>query len=65
MKIVLNGEPLEIRGPTVADVLVEIGLGKATVATALNGEFLPAARRGGTRLSAGDALEVLSPMQGG
>ena len=65
MNIILNGERREIRGVTVADVLAEIGLEKARVATALNGDFLPATLREGTKLTAGDALEVLSAMQGG
>jgi sulfur carrier protein len=65
MNIILNGERREIRGETVVDVLAEIGLEKARVATALNGEFLPASRRGEKKLSAGDALEVVSAMQGG
>ena len=65
MNIILNGERSEIHGVTVADVLAEIGLEKARVATALNGEFLPASQRAETKISAGDALEVLSAMQGG
>lgn len=65
MNIILNGEKRETRGLTVADVLVEIGLETARVATALNGEFLPAPRRSATNLAAGDTLEVLSAMQGG
>ncbi|GGA67286.1 thiamine biosynthesis protein ThiS [Nitratireductor aestuarii] len=65
MNIILNGEQREISGTTVADVLAEIGLEKARVATALNGGFLPAALRRETRLAAGDTLEVLSAMQGG
>ena len=65
MNINLNGERREIRGETVVDVLAEIGLETARVATALNGEFLPASLRGETKLSDGDALEVLAAMQGG
>ncbi|WP_423210916.1 sulfur carrier protein ThiS [Paracoccus yeei] len=65
MKITLNGETRDLSGPTVQDALVEIGLGAAKVATALNGNFLPAASRAATALRAGDALEVVAPMQGG
>ncbi|MDS9466856.1 sulfur carrier protein ThiS [Paracoccus sp. MBLB3053] len=65
MKITLNGEPRDLDGPTVQDLLAEIGLGAAKVATALNGTFLPAGRRGSTTLKDGDALEVVAPMQGG
>ncbi len=65
MKITLNGEARALNGPTVQDVLTEIGLAAARVATALNGEFLPAATRAGTALKDGDRLEVVAPMQGG
>ncbi|MFC3527483.1 sulfur carrier protein ThiS [Paracoccus mangrovi] len=65
MKITLNGAARELTGPSVQDVLSEIGLGTAKVATALNGNFLPAATRAATTLKDGDALEVVAPMQGG
>ncbi len=65
MKITLNGEIRDLTGPSVQDVLTEIGLGAARVATALNGNFLPAATRAATTLKDGDALEVVAPMQGG
>lgn len=65
MNIILNGERRRVTGPTVADVLTEIGLAEVKVATALNGEFLPAARRDTTELADGDALEALTAMQGG
>ena len=42
-----------------------LGLGAARVATALNGNFLPAATRATATLKDGDALEVVAPMQGG
>ena len=65
MKITLNGEARDLTGPSVAEALAEIGLGAARVATALNGDFLPAAARAATLLKDGDALEVVAPMQGG
>ena len=65
MKITLIGAARELTGPSVQDVLSEIGLGTAKVATALNGNFLPAATRAATTLKDGDALEVVAPMQGG
>lgn len=65
MKITVNGESRELTGPSVQDMLVEIGLGAAKVATALNGSFLPASARAATTLQTGDALEVVAPMQGG
>ncbi|HWL58651.1 MAG TPA: sulfur carrier protein ThiS [Paracoccus sp. (in: a-proteobacteria)] len=65
MKITLNGEARDLTGPTVQDVLAQIGLAEARVATALNGDFLPAGARSSAMLKDGDALEVLAPMQGG
>lgn len=65
MNIVLNGAPCEVSAAVLDDVLVEVGLGGATVATALNGMFVAAPARPRTVLSDGDRLEVLAPMQGG
>ncbi len=69
MRIEVNGDMHEVTGATVtvtvADVLAQLGWGEAKVATALNGEFLPAAARAGQALTDGDRLEVLAPMQGG
>lgn len=64
MKIVINGTATEITGPSVAEALAEAGFG-ARVATALNGDFLPAAARAAAMLRDGDRLEVVAPMQGG
>jgi sulfur carrier protein len=42
-----------------------LGYGEAVVATALNGEFVPVSSRNEARLTEGDRLEILAPMQGG
>ncbi len=65
MKIVLNGDSQSVRAATVLDALDELGFGGATVATALNGAFVPAGARAATMLAEGDHLEVVAPMQGG
>ncbi|MDO5647114.1 sulfur carrier protein ThiS [Paracoccus sp. (in: a-proteobacteria)] len=65
MKIDVNGEIRDTSAATVADALAEWGWGDARVATALNGEFLPASARADQPLRDGDRLEVLAPMQGG
>ena len=65
MRIEVNGEPHQITATTVAAALAELGWSEARVATALNGDFLPAARREAQVLRDGDRLEVLAPMQGG
>jgi sulfur carrier protein len=64
-RIELNGEAREISGTTLAEALAELGWGEAKVATALNGDFVPASARSGQTLRDGDRLEVLAPMQGG
>lgn len=65
MRIEVNGEMRQVTAATVAEALTQLGWGEAKVATALNGEFLPAAARAGQALQDGDRLEVLAPMQGG
>jgi sulfur carrier protein len=65
MRVQLNGEARDVDAQTLAEALVELGYGEATVATAVNGNFVPAAQRTETTLAAGDQLEVLAPMQGG
>lgn len=65
MKILVNGDSREIRAADLCGALEELGYGGAVVATAVNGEFVPAAAREAARLADGDRLEVLAPMQGG
>ena len=65
MRISLNGEPREVSATGLSDVLAELGLADAKVATAVNGDFVPAAARASTRLSEGDRVEVVAPQQGG
>lgn len=65
MKLTINGESREIDAATVAEALAALDLAGARVATALNGQFVPAAARSDTALGPGDSLEILSPMQGG
>ncbi|MEP3686514.1 MAG: sulfur carrier protein ThiS [Sulfitobacter dubius] len=65
MKIEVNGEAREVAAAQLDAALVEFGWGEAKIATALNGNFVPAGARGETMLRDGDRLEVLSAMQGG
>ncbi len=64
MKIVLNGEPREVRAETLSDVLQECGF-TGRVATAVNEEFVPSSLRVAHKLTDGDRVEVVAPMQGG
>ena len=65
LTIIVNGEMVETAASTLADLLADHQLGQARVATALNGVFVPAARRQQEKLKAGDRVEIVSPRQGG
>ncbi|WP_353474389.1 sulfur carrier protein ThiS [Salipiger sp. H15] len=65
MRIDLNGESLTTTAPTLATLLAERGFDPASVATALDGAFVPRGLRERTALRDGAKVEVLSPMQGG
>ncbi len=65
MQIIVNGTSREVAAATLAALLDELDLGTATVATALNQAFVRAADRGATTLVEGDAVEIVSPRQGG
>ncbi|HVC30135.1 MAG TPA: sulfur carrier protein ThiS [Steroidobacteraceae bacterium] len=65
MRILINGDSREIGAADLSGALAELGYGSAVVATAVNGEFVPAAQRQAARLTEGDRVEVLAPMQGG
>jgi sulfur carrier protein len=65
MKILVNGAWRETGAVDLAAALQDLGYGEAVVATAVNGEFVPAGARPGARLAEGDRVEVLAPMQGG
>ncbi|MGB6451243.1 MAG: sulfur carrier protein ThiS [Steroidobacteraceae bacterium] len=65
MRILVNGAWRDTAASDLASVLEEIGFSGSVVATALNGEFVPASARVAARVAEGDRLEVLAPMQGG
>jgi sulfur carrier protein len=66
LDVVLNGEPHQVpRGATVADLVAGLGRDPRTVAVERNGELVPRARFGETRLGSGDRLEVVHFVQGG
>ncbi|MDX8527978.1 sulfur carrier protein ThiS [Mesorhizobium sp. MSK_1335] len=65
MKLIVNGEALEVEATTLAALLKELDYEGGWLATALNGDVVPAAERTEFRLSDGDRIEILSPMQGG
>jgi len=65
MKLLLNGEPITTEAQTLDTVLAEKGYADTTVATAVNGDFVPVTLRATHTLNEGDQIEVLAPMQGG
>lgn len=65
MKIILNGEQAETRAATLGELCLALGHGKDKIATALNGDFVPAPKRAETALKENDAVEIVAPRQGG
>lgn len=65
MRIAVNGAWQEVAAADLAAVVAELGYGDARVATALDGDFVPARRRAETPLRNGSAVEIVAPMSGG
>ena len=65
MRIVVNGENRDLEATTLASALEALNYGGAKVATALNGEFVPARVREAIKLKDGDRIEIVAPRQGG
>ena len=66
MKIIVNGETTETRAKTLEDLCAMLGYdGRMKVATAVNGDFVPATAREEIRLNEHDAIEIVAPRQGG
>lgn len=66
MTVTLNGESRDIRDQvTVRELLHDLGLERSAVAVAVNSEFVPRSRHESHTLRAGDAIELVAPMQGG
>ena len=63
--LVVNGEQTKLAAGNLAAALIALDYGKARVATALNGEFVPARARATTPLKDGDRIEIVAPRQGG
>jgi len=65
VKLVVNGVERELEAATIAAALKALEYEGAVVATALNGEFVPAKAREATPVKDGDRIEILAPRQGG
>lgn len=64
-EIFVNGLSVKTSAARLDELVAERELAGRRVATALNGEFIPEARRASTELNAGDRIEIVSPRQGG
>jgi sulfur carrier protein len=65
MTVFVNGEPREVAAANLAEALQALEYAGAIVATALNGEFVPARKREAAELNEGDRIEIVAPRQGG
>jgi sulfur carrier protein len=65
LKITVNGEPRITEARSLEELCRELGFLETKIATARNGDFVPARTRAEIALAEGDMIEVLSPRQGG
>ena len=65
VNILVNGEARNVEAATLAEILHALDFAEAKVATALNGEFVPARARAATPVKDGDRIEIVAPRQGG
>jgi sulfur carrier protein len=65
MKITVNGAEHELEAATLAAALNALDYDATTVATALNGHFVPRRKREETKIAEGDRIEIVAPRQGG
>ncbi|MEZ5854757.1 MAG: sulfur carrier protein ThiS [Hyphomicrobiaceae bacterium] len=65
IELVVNGQAMAAPPGTLARLIDELGYTGQKVATAVNGEFVPARARAETSLHAGDRVEIVAPRQGG
>jgi sulfur carrier protein len=65
LQILLNGEPVATDARNLDELCAKLGFAEAKIATAVNGSFVAAVKRGLTPLSPNDEVEIVSPRQGG
>ena len=63
--VTINGEALDAGGKTLADDLAEAGYEQNRIAVGRNGEIVPKASYGETRLQEVDVVEVVRFVGGG
>jgi sulfur carrier protein len=66
LHITVNGEPRSIDATTtLADLVAALGEPPASLATAVNGDFVPRGARATVQLRDGDAVFTFQPITGG
>lgn len=65
MKLIVNGEPTDAVAATLEALLIELSYEGEWLATAVDGEIVPADDRAAFQLRDRACIEILSPMQGG
>lgn len=65
IEVLVNGRAAATTAQTLSELIVEQDLSAVKVATAVNGDFVPAVRHATTQLSEGDKVEIVTPRQGG
>jgi sulfur carrier protein len=64
-KVLVNGESRTLAVAMLDQALIELGYGGSRVATAVNGNFVPVAKRSAYILGTGDRIEVVAARAGG
>ncbi len=65
MELIVNGESQDVDAETLAALMLTLDYQGSWLATAVNGEVVPARERDRCALAEGDRIEILSPMKGG
>ncbi len=66
MQIIVNGEPVDLPGPTsLADLIDRKGLSDAACATEVNQRLVPKRERTAVTLAEGDRVEIVTLVGGG
>ena len=66
LHITVNGQPRAIdAATTLADLVAALGEPPASLATAVNGDFVPRTARANLQLRDGDAVFTFQPITGG
>jgi sulfur carrier protein len=65
MQVIVNGERTEVAATNLCGLIDELDYDGTHVAVAVNAHVVPRARWTATNLETGDAIEIISPRQGG